>query len=1626
MPSPIQRYRPIGFTYPHRKLSRPWLVKMQEELWRDGPSGDGPEEDGRSSLISPTTSLVHEASKSDYKIHSPSAEDFFSHQTEPFPTIIDTMMDESSSFEDEFVSRTSLLYEGPSSLLNSFIFRPNLPYSPLSSIKTPVIEESSDFVNVIPSWMDESTGSRIMSPRQALSETVFNDFFLITAISATHIESGTAYISFANVSFHRLPSELASNFTIGENPSESKNIAEVASPSSIITTIQTSSDYTGESQFYTEETVSLTSYQFIDTHLTETIRPNLASEMFLSSDMPVSLLENRFYSNVLTEMPYLSTFSHSRVFYQTLDLPSSAHSSEITDLYFGQTKPLDNSFSTEILYSPNGAFYTKMSFKSLLSRNVETVVTVVEDESKSSIFTPVSRNYEIPITHSLFSVDVQHSKFENIISSISASFNDFNEVVPVVSFLPVETITTVENIISREDTATYLKTISHFDISKKPHSISDFEHSHSTLSSIRIFLLNSETAFNKRNSLEEFKPFVSDEMNELLTDITPPIPFVLSYDVSDTISKEQMFTDIKTESNTQIFDRESEINQVVSDSIPEGTILPSLNLLTSSQIFDAITALNSIPYATIPWVVYSTQTFSEIISPTRTQSYSQHQTMTPTTPFVPNIMSANDISGEKEILSRFFTEFIDPSMHHVTARSLNEHSFTDIKESVSLLIDISSIDTDTNSPIITSGSNLSPVPNSTSEEKSEKRTLTSHYLRSTMQFDEKFKVTELMASYLSRTMTTPEFSSCCFESSMLFKNSEIHPSLSVLFNEKITPTKSFGSQTLEDEIFKEVLESSLSTNNTESEPTKALSDLLDKDMNVTDRHESIQTFFILSNETSENKYRRTSIKFLDGQTIKPSVIFTQFSDIIEPNSNSVSTDIYAHLSTSRVQIKSSDDYLISSPIDYLNEHLLHSSERTLTKHLSTDEAYSIADFHTRTISFKTSKETASTAIAVDSTDLIVDQNNIRIKSNDISASPILSPYSVLNYSTSEIFDFGHTKDVETQPTISYDDNILQLSHSKISSSASDFRHLDVSVKTDFLYDFYSESPILSVHYRSTLDNVFDTNDVSATLFFSITQTLPEISYFRTMLTSHSEKFEYTSTLETVLYPQISQSLQESISSVTRVSDSEDRLDFSDKNTLAQINTIKQKSSLIFDLHSETMPITFDSPFTVASNFILEKESNLYTPMDQTPSSQSATAWTKATFIDSPSRYIESSIDYASTLSAVEKSQFDLHTPDLSLFSAVPSEGGSEYLEMSRDFMDSFTPVTESTSFDQIRYQIDSSEKSLQDDDLLLATKTVHLSSVFPFSSFTSKADSMFFSGPEITPSKTLRLEETVLTSQKLTNGELYSKLYSEDLKSFTYSSPKLNFEHDTVFYQHTPELTPSILTTAFKQSDCGFLTCPTDPELETKTPDSFLKSDFKFLISPTMLSDSGSEIKEHVTSLGTISLSFPWHMTITKIETSNLQRITESKSIKLDHTVRKSDIRSSRQPDPKSIDSDTIIKTIITTPFIATTPVDHYSASRFTTQDAKMMMSSPVFGKKDTASAPPKESSTSGYDIEMASVLAISSFFGANSSRNASSGFENSGISEDDWSKSEVKPTPSLDLTLFRDNNYWILTGKIK
>ncbi|GFY50376.1 uncharacterized protein TNIN_300021 [Trichonephila inaurata madagascariensis] len=189
-PTPRWPLKPTPHIYVPKRFLRLWS-QQQDELMLGGPSGDGPEDSWDSSFVPRKTSEARNT-VDDYTIRSPLPEDISPSHSEPFPTIIDTEIETSETFKDELISRSSVSFQGPSSLLNTLIFRPSPPVF-LGNVETTVTiidNKDTPFTHILPTLT--VTGSSINNTSEVfigypedftiipshyeMDSTVFNNF----------------------------------------------------------------------------------------------------------------------------------------------------------------------------------------------------------------------------------------------------------------------------------------------------------------------------------------------------------------------------------------------------------------------------------------------------------------------------------------------------------------------------------------------------------------------------------------------------------------------------------------------------------------------------------------------------------------------------------------------------------------------------------------------------------------------------------------------------------------------------------------------------------------------------------------------------------------------------------------------------------------------------------------------------------------------------------------------------------------------------------------------------------------------------------------------------------------------------------------------------------------------------------------------------------------------------------------------------------------------------------------------------------------------------------------------------------------------------------------------------------
>lgn len=1602
MPSPLRSNRPPTLLIPHRKLSRPWLVKLQEELWRDGPSGDGPEEDFWSRRIPPMTSF----SQMPYKTYSPSPDDFFS-ETEPFPTIIDTMMEESSFFGEEFISRKSMPFEGPSSLLNSFIFRPSLPLASASSEKTPTIDESA---NVLPSWMEDSSYLWKMSYRQAVSETPFGQFAIVPAISATHIYSEVVLMSslfpprfLTNVLFTYRPEFRGTTASSFEVPLSAKS-----------TLIRTLPD-----EFYTTlEKTSLTSYDMGDVLSIDTYGPLLASQKhFLSSYKPDGFLESNFYSSKVTELPYISVIKHS--FGSTAYLNQSSSATVKLKELFDQTDTFDYSFDNEELYGSNLLFYTKTSLKSFSFSNIQTPATVVNDDSSSK---PISTVNAFSTNYIDFSSPVE---LDNVNTHIPPNFTDFSNNTSGTSSFSIRDVPSGINVTFEErekqetpqsDVFVQYRTLSELNVSP---SYQEF-----TYVSTLLF----DNVSHKQTLPPEITKLGSEELN--LT------PSVAVFDTTNFWSAEKIFPSASLENMLKLSKKESLANQVETDE-QSNTIF--VGDLKSSRTIKFLTPVTS-------RAVYSEEPFPELFSSTGELrvNYPGLQEMTP----IPSVLDITSTNDEKRLIFPS-TVYIDPSTHHVTVRSLNDHPVIDAGESISPLSYASVDDSDTGLPKLTSLLTLSPVIKRSGVVEYESHANISSISQSehSEQYTVKYDSRVENPSFF-QDVFTKEYTSISLQNNFSDYRSLLPPDPGSLLYD--TGTVQYKTNSL-----------LLSATNQNFTPIDDISFLI----SPTQSYIGISTelYFTVSSEIkSENTYFSSdplsSPVLINSEAILSDNLFSTTKIITETMSYHESRMPFGKSLVhslpsfrSRIQEDVTTTFSSESQILFTVESLSNELESAFTY---TD----IKVQPTKTFTEIENSEMAQRVTFIDETSKkdYVQSSRSLFEAVDIESSmsfPYASGVIKSKHVFRSSFKPGDYVLVETPSLQLPDESMTFSSHEPfIDSNKVVSKHITSTAMVD-LSDY-----ILSLNIPWTVSRIID---------------YPKKVNQRVSITSLlSHKIEsvhepYGSSAE--LYTHSDATLKYFISEP-----SGEISDFDNENPLSNFETRRQ---------SETS-------FVIAPSYLSDFESRHFTPRLPSVSKDKATVdgeYRSSVY----SEYVKSSPFIAPVLTSEDKLQMKSPSTTMLTYSSEMAQSGwinglrtEKYLQLSESFTGSISIFA--TSYrDEAREPATSYEEqswssvSLQDISWDHSTRFPHLISfdesavIYSTERASSKPTLTHFDQTMsliLSPSADHNLAECAsgLFSQ-LDSGKL-SDSYSVPGRTASTSMKRDNFYstiqdsiEESTLYNHGEELTPRPSTPNGKSS-CGIASCssfshtliPSEttiipmkdaysitnitPTLHTEfTRDrtiaetasgmlSILSSQVHGMAKDSALSHQTAEPKSIQSS--DVSLPKPEtksiHYQLVKTYDYSIKK-SEPASIESDVPIKKLELKSSESDfrpspirlTPSIVISSTAFRSFPTSSF--TVPASVYHLSKSISRSTSRVESSPALVDSNVVL---QESSKSSYDIEMASVLAISSFFGMNSSRNASSGFENSGMDENEWSKSKPEPTPSFDLTLFKDDHFWILTGK--
>ncbi|GIY24170.1 uncharacterized protein CDAR_300611 [Caerostris darwini] len=439
-PTPRWPSRPLPHTYIPKRFLRLWSQK-QDELLMEIPSGDGPIDHWDSPVLPGKTSEKHHTKSDKYATRSPLPEDISPSQSDPFPSIIDTVIESSQVFSDEFVSRSSVPFNGPSSLLNTLIFRPSLPDQSSSIVITPTLKSSAiaqtTLYGLSASWteMDELTSSFKMSSRRALSYSPSEIFAIITAISATYIyQEDSNLLPINPSSVYELP---FGSMTSGLSVHPTERLPDVDNATS--TFIEKPSvhlqsfdvpyfDISSTNQIFTESRFSVSNIQSslstilfslgISESLTENNSPDstthgtivdyllISPESSSQFTTPLSLSSLKGHSTNLIGSSHLTWNSFSTsVTIHTSSLSSETYyfNNNTIDVSFGESQLIHPSTHLMPLFTPQQTFFLS---------TVETTVTIID-------------NKDTPFTYILPTLTVTGTSFNGIFESFTNYPEDF-------------------------------------------------------------------------------------------------------------------------------------------------------------------------------------------------------------------------------------------------------------------------------------------------------------------------------------------------------------------------------------------------------------------------------------------------------------------------------------------------------------------------------------------------------------------------------------------------------------------------------------------------------------------------------------------------------------------------------------------------------------------------------------------------------------------------------------------------------------------------------------------------------------------------------------------------------------------------------------------------------------------------------------------------------------------------------------------------------------------------------------------------------------------------------------------------------------------------------------------------
>ncbi|GFT07188.1 uncharacterized protein NPIL_178991 [Nephila pilipes] len=449
-PTPQWPLNPTPHIYIPKRFLRLWSQK-QDELMMEGPSGDGPVEPWDSSLLLSKTSKAH-STTDDYTTRSPLPEEISPSQSEPFPTIIDTEIETSETFSDEFISRSSVSFQGPSSLLNTLIFRPSPPGESSSFIvPTPTLESSSvvaqtSLYDLSASWteLDELASSFTLSSRRALSYSPSEIYAIITAISATYIYQEDTMnlpinpsVSVEGSPFGSMPSSLSIQST------ERVPDFEKAT-STFVERVSVHLQSSGESYFdiFSTDSISFESRDSISkpqsSFSTNLFSLGTSDALIGSSyDIPSSIvthsLEDEYsaFAETLigtsrsTDSNFVSIDGYSKTLAGSSLLLWSPYSASIaihttsmsSDVYYFSNNTLDGSFAESQLSHKSSYFIPFLTpYDTVFLSNVETTVTIID-------------NKDTPFTYVLPTLTVTGTNFNGSSESFISYPEDFT-IIP--------------------------------------------------------------------------------------------------------------------------------------------------------------------------------------------------------------------------------------------------------------------------------------------------------------------------------------------------------------------------------------------------------------------------------------------------------------------------------------------------------------------------------------------------------------------------------------------------------------------------------------------------------------------------------------------------------------------------------------------------------------------------------------------------------------------------------------------------------------------------------------------------------------------------------------------------------------------------------------------------------------------------------------------------------------------------------------------------------------------------------------------------------------------------------------------------------------------------------------------